>query len=185
MRRLERLVAARLGQTWEEAPRQTFALRRREVRVHWVLPIEVAVDLEEAVEAIRQRRQGYLPVWVALVQLFEPVAAVWIEHDPESEPVWRRILERDDYRCATPGCTRRGSLVVHHIRFRSHGGCSRAWNLVTLCHTCHAHLVHERRVRVRGRAPGRLRWEVGCVQGRRALLVLMGERIVARRAGHG
>jgi hypothetical protein len=186
MRRLERLVAIRLRETWDEAPRQTFALRRREIRIHWVLPAEVAEDLDQAVDALRSRQMRVprpaMPVWVALVQIFEPVAAIWNSHDPGAEPVWRRILERDDYLCATPGCTRRGTLVVHHVWFRSHGGCDRAWNLVTLCHACHAHLVHEGRIRVRGRAPGSLRWEVGGRRGRKALLVLHGDRILWRRA---
>ena len=31
--------------------------------------------------------------------------------------------------------------MVHHIRFRTRGGRTRAWNLITLCVSCHS-LVH-------------------------------------------
>jgi Holliday junction DNA helicase RuvB len=52
----------------------------------------------------------------------------------------RRVLARDGYRCRC--CGSRQRLMVHHVRFRSHGGATRMSNLVTLCVRCHA-LVHD------------------------------------------
>ncbi len=51
----------------------------------------------------------------------------------------RRVLKRDGGRCRC--CSSRQRLMVHHIRYRSKGGATRASNLITLCVRCHA-LVH-------------------------------------------
>ncbi len=44
------------------------------------------------------------------------------------------VLSRDRYRCR--GCLY-NSGEVHHILFRSQGGLDEAWNLITLCPSCH------------------------------------------------
>jgi len=51
----------------------------------------------------------------------------------------RRVLARDGDQCRC--CNSRTQLMVHHIRYRSKGGRTRTWNLITLCMRCHA-LVH-------------------------------------------
>jgi len=51
----------------------------------------------------------------------------------------RRVLARDGGHCRCCGSRRR--IMVHHIRYRSHGGRTRVWNLISLCVSCHA-LVH-------------------------------------------
>jgi hypothetical protein len=43
------------------------------------------------------------------------------------------ILKRDRFRCQVPGCRCRRNLEVHHIIWRSKGGCDEHWNLITLC----------------------------------------------------
>ncbi|XXX78987.1 HNH endonuclease signature motif containing protein [Sorangium sp. So ce134] len=51
------------------------------------------------------------------------------------------VFKRDQYRCKV--CGRRPDdhldleLHVHHIRQWSNGGLTEAWNLITLCSTCH------------------------------------------------
>jgi len=48
----------------------------------------------------------------------------------------RQVLERDNWRCQL--CGARMSLQVHHRQFRSQLGDDSEYNLITLCHTCHA-----------------------------------------------
>ena len=73
-----------------------------------------------------------------------------------------RVFERDGWRCQAPGCFSRRNLQAHHIQFRSHGGSDDQENLVTICWSCHLHGIHERRLKVTGKAPDGLTWEVGC-----------------------
>jgi hypothetical protein len=79
-------------------------------------------------------------------------------------------FERDGYRCTVPGCTGWRELQSHHIRFRSAGGPDEAWNRTTLCAFHHQRAVHGARgglgvygrtVRIRGRAPAALVFELG------------------------
>ena len=72
----------------------------------------------------------------------------------------RRAVERDGGLCQVPGCSR-AAAHAHHVRFRSAGGTDEAGNLVALCAAHHLHGVHRGWVRVRGRAPDALVWELG------------------------
>lgn len=45
------------------------------------------------------------------------------------------VKERDKHRCRI--CGTGGSLHVHHIVFRSHGGPDELWNLISLCQHHH------------------------------------------------
>ena len=72
------------------------------------------------------------------------------------------VYRRDRYRCASPACDRR-EVGAHHIVFRAHGGGDEAGNLVSLCGRCHVGGVHGGHIRVFGRAPDGLRWELGTV----------------------
>ncbi|MBS2040925.1 HNH endonuclease [bacterium] len=79
-------------------------------------------------------------------------------------PVQRsKILRRDGYRCAVPGCENSIWLETHHIIFYADGGLTVPENLITLCTRCHKH-VHEGRLRIVGTAPHGLRY-LNC-QGR-------------------
>jgi hypothetical protein len=73
-------------------------------------------------------------------------------------------FERDNYRCAVPGCRARRNLQSHHIAFRSAGGPDEPWNRLTLC-ACHHHRgVHGKPVQtvsIRGEAPDELIFELG------------------------
>jgi hypothetical protein len=84
------------------------------------------------------------------------------------DPAARRpdpVIERDGYRCAVPGCSSRRNLHDHHVTFRSAGGSDDAGNRVTLCAFHHQRGVHAGLVRVRGRAPDGLVFELGLRPG--------------------
>jgi 5-methylcytosine-specific restriction endonuclease McrA len=52
--------------------------------------------------------------------------------------LWRRVLERDGWRCQ--GCGSPRQLEVHHIVKRSQLGNDADANLITLCASCHRHI---------------------------------------------
>ena len=66
-----------------------------------------------------------------------------------------RVLARDGNRCRC--CGRRTGLHVHHLVFRSKGGRTKIWNLITMCVLCHA-LVHEGTLRLAGKTQRRVRF---------------------------
>jgi hypothetical protein len=70
------------------------------------------------------------------------------------------VFERDGWRCTVPGCTSHRNLHAHHIRFRSAGGADAPENLTTLCAAHHQRHVHAGVVRIRGRAPHALEFEL-------------------------
>jgi hypothetical protein len=85
---------------------------------------------------------------------------------------------RDGWRCAVPGCSSHANLHAHHVLFRSAGGSDAPSNLITLCAWHHQRGVHGGLVRIRGRAPDRLRFELGVRPGRLPLAVyLSGDRV--------
>ena len=77
-----------------------------------------------------------------------------------------RVFARDGWRCTVPGCTSYGNLQEHHIAYRSHGGSDAPWNRTSLCVWHHQRGEHAKLLRVRGRAPGKLRFELGLRPGR-------------------
>jgi 5-methylcytosine-specific restriction endonuclease McrA len=139
---------------------------RRGVYEHW----------KRALARIR-REHGGLPRWVAMVLLLAAATEQWQTTHDAFLPTEYRILERDGYRCRAPGCTARKSLEVHHIIFRSHNGPDASWNLTTLCAAHHRHAVHEGTLRVWGRAPHDLTWQVGSPDGG-ATWIYRGDRSV-------
>jgi hypothetical protein len=75
------------------------------------------------------------------------------------------IIDRDGYRCAVPGCTSQRNLQAHHIRFRSAQGSDAPENQTTLCAFHHQRGVHGGTLRISGRAPNELWFELGTRQG--------------------
>ena len=69
----------------------------------------------------------------------------------------RKLLRRDGYCCAVPGCQNSLWLDIHHIIFYSDGGLTIGDNLITVCTRCHKN-IHEGRLRVEGTAPHGLRF---------------------------
>jgi len=138
----------------------------------WRVPHDVALlftsVLETARSRIRSERKGLATggtdgeVFDALLDL---ALRAWTSRDPgarRADPV----VERDGYHCAVPGCTSRRNLQDHHVRFRSAGGSDAASNRITLCAFHHQRCLHAGRLRITGRAPDRLVFELGCRPGR-------------------
>jgi len=96
---------------------------------------------------------------VGLEALLDHALATWLGMQHKSHHY--RIYKRDGWRCAMPGCTARRGLHAHHVQFRSRRGGSRAWNLLTLCVAHHQYLVHAGLIRITGKAPDRLVFEMG------------------------
>jgi hypothetical protein len=64
----------------------------------------------------------------------------------------RKVMQRECFRCAVPGCPAKRNLDVHHIRFRSHGGRHVVEDCCVLCAGHHRQL-HDGRLIITGRAP--------------------------------
>ncbi len=77
-----------------------------------------------------------------------------------STPREHRVFERDGWRCTGPGCTSQRNLHAHHVLFRSAGGSDDDANLTTLCAAHHQRGVHTGVIRISGRAPGELVFEL-------------------------
>jgi hypothetical protein len=96
--------------------------------------------------------------------LLEGALLAWTLRDPRA----RRpdpVIERDGYLCAVPGCSSRRNLHDHHIVFRSAGGSDAQDNRITLCAFHHQRALHVGLLRIRGRAPGALVFELGLRPG--------------------
>jgi hypothetical protein len=86
---------------------------------------------------------------VGLERLLDHAIATWVAM---AQP-GHEVFERDRWSCSVPGCTARRNLHGHHIVFRSHGGPDEPWNVTTLCVWHHQRGVHSGRIRIMGRAP--------------------------------
>jgi hypothetical protein len=92
----------------------------------------------------------------ALGAMFDHAIASWWVSTPRAH----RVFARDGWRCTVPGCTSQRNLHAHHVLFRSAGGSDDLANLTTLCAAHHHRCVHEGVIRVAGRAPDALVFEM-------------------------
>ena len=58
------------------------------------------------------------------------------------ERVRRKVLHRDEYCCAVPGCRHAVWLALHHVVHKEHGGGHEVCNLLTVCSVHHG-MIHE------------------------------------------
>lgn len=96
----------------------------------------------------------------SLERLLAPVIQTWVAegHHWDDHPV----IARDGYRCTAPACRARCGLESHHLWYKGRGGPKKAlWNQTTLCWFHHHAGEHGRRMRVWGRAPDALFFELG------------------------
>ncbi len=142
--------------------------RRVRARIAVFLPASVASLVEDAIEGCRRAVE---PRWRGFERILAHAYLTWTELPPHENPVF----ERDGYRCQVPACTRRGPLHAHHIVFRSHGGPDFASNLTAVCDEHHREFIHRGTIRVHGRAPDDLTWELGCRPGKPPLMRLRGD----------
>jgi len=123
----------------------------------------VLCSLRRSLEASTGRLPGEDEAFEAMI---DHALRTWGVDDPRLRR--RRALavfERDGWRCTIPGCTSQRNLHDHHIRFRSAGGSDALSNRTTLCAAHHHRGVHAGFVRVSGRAPDALWFELGVRPG--------------------
>jgi hypothetical protein len=84
----------------------------------------------------------------------------WKPHVKKAKTVSQKARERDLGRCQVPGCSRRAAHG-HHIDFKSRGGSDALSNRLGMCPCHHLRGVHGGYIRLSGRAPDGLVWEVG------------------------
>jgi hypothetical protein len=146
---LDRSIAAAKGT-------QACARERLEARV----PARVQALVEAALRAACGSEEGCQDPAGCLARVAGHFVATWGPVLRQRSTPERRVLERDRGFCQVPGCSR-PAVHAHHVQYRSLGGGDEAENLVSLCAPHHLRGVHTGRVRVSGRAPDGLVWEMG------------------------
>ena len=138
------------------------------IKLFFTAPADVA-RLFKAVLATVQRRIERRNVRTAseseaLDAMLEHCFATWALPNAKVRRE-HRVFERDGWRCTVPGCSSYRSLHSHHIVFRSDHGPDELWNRTALCAAHHQRAVHQGigRIRIRGRAPDGLRFELPVV----------------------
>ncbi|HSB21308.1 MAG TPA: HNH endonuclease signature motif containing protein, partial [Anaeromyxobacteraceae bacterium] len=128
------------------------------------VPRRVRVLVEAAFRAARKIARCWLPSLACLLMVAEHFIATWKDEPAPRHTPQRRAIERGLGWCQVPGCSL-AAVHAHHIVPRARGGGDEDWNLVGLCAGHHLHGVHRGWVRVRGRAPDKLTWELGELEG--------------------
>jgi hypothetical protein len=128
------------------------------------LPTRVAALLDDAFQAARAAAGRWLRPGECLDALARHFLETWDAALAQRGTLPRRVLARDRGFCQVPGCSRAASHA-HHVLYRSLGGDDDPANLVSLCAAHHLHGVHLGWLRVRGRAPDGLTWELGVRAG--------------------
>jgi hypothetical protein len=137
----------------------------------WALEV-----IRDAILKLISAAPGFLRPWEAFEALLDDF---WATHGTLEKPE-PKVLVRDDYHCQVPGCTC-SQVEDHHIRYRSTGGDNAASNRTCLCAFHHRRGVHAGRIRLRGKAPDRLYWELRLDAGDAPFAVYHGQRRVHPR----
>lgn len=124
------------------------------------VPVRIALLLRAAFQAVRAAEGRLLDDGKCLVRVARHFVETWKPHVKKARTLSQKVRERDLGRCQVPGCSR-GAVHAHHVDFRSRGGLDLAGNLVALCACHHLRGIHGGYIRVWGRAPDQLVWEVG------------------------
>ena len=124
------------------------------------LPVRIALLLQAAFRAVRAAEGAVLHDGRCLVLMARHFSDTWRPQVRMARTLSQKVRERDLGRCQMPGCSRR-AVHAHHVDPRSHGGPDAEHNLVALCGCHHLRGIHGGYIRVRGRAPDQLVWEVG------------------------
>jgi hypothetical protein len=130
-------------------------------------PLDETVTLRRLQEQVRPEIDFWAPPGVArfflamvaqmgLEGLLDHAIGTWLAlAQPGHE-----VFERDGWWCTAPACSARRNLHRHHIVYRSHRGPDEPWNLTTLCAWHHQRGAHGTGLKIRGRAPGDLVFEL-------------------------
>ncbi len=124
------------------------------------VPRRIAFLLDAALRAARQAAGRWITLGECLERLAQHFVDTWKPVLAERSTRRSRVVARDRGFCQVPGCSR-AAAHVHHVEYRSHGGGDEPENLVSLCAPHHLHGIHRGYVRVRGRAPDHLEWQLG------------------------
>ncbi|HYD43506.1 MAG TPA: HNH endonuclease signature motif containing protein [Anaeromyxobacter sp.] len=141
-----------------EADEEAQMCARKEWAVR--LPADVHQVFKAACRAVRAAAQEWIGASTCLVIMCQHFIDTYEAETRRPNTPAARAMERDRGLCTCPGCSKAADHV-HHIKYRSRGGCSEEWNLTSLCAAHHLHGVHKGHVRVGGAAPAGLRWELG------------------------
>ena len=133
-------------------------------RVSILVPRRIAGLFDEACRAAMHQEGQWMAPGDCLGRLCDHFIAEWEGILQRRNTPQRRAIERDRGFCQVPGCSR-AAVHAHHVVWRSRGGRDEPENLVSLCAGHHLHGIHAGYIRVSGRAPDQLRWEVAAGQG--------------------
>jgi 5-methylcytosine-specific restriction endonuclease McrA len=124
------------------------------------VPRRVGSLLDAAIRAARSASDHWLTAAECLERVAEHFIETWKVALKERNTPQKRVLARDRGLCTVPGCSRAAD-DAHHLWFRSRGGGDEEANLASMCKPHHLRGVHGGYLRVSGRAPDGLRWELG------------------------
>jgi hypothetical protein len=137
-----------------------------------VAPRRIFALFAVAFRAARKDAGRWLPPGECLRIIAGHFIEVWKPILAEQNTLPKRILARDRGFCQVPGCSR-AATHAHHIDYRSAGGPDEPWNLISLCTAHHLHGVHLGYIRVSGKAPHALRWQLGVRLGAAPLVEIV------------
>ena len=129
-------------------------------RVSVVAPRRVAGLFDEACQAVMLREGRWMSPAGCLGRMCDHFVSAWEAIRERRMTPQRQAIERDQGFCQVPGCSR-AAVHAHHVVWRSRGGGDEPENLVSLCAGHHLHGIHRGYIRVSGRAPDGLVWELG------------------------
>jgi hypothetical protein len=139
-----------------DTSREVQMCARRELQLR--IPTGVGALVRAAFRAARAVAGRWLTPGECLVRVAERFVATY--EAKRRMTVAQKVLARDQGLCQVPGCSRAADHS-HHIIHRSAGGSDDPSNQTPMCSPHHLHGVHAGYVRVRGRAPDGLTWELG------------------------
>jgi len=161
IRRAERTTCIALRRELDgEETAQMCTRRGMDIR----MPRGIRILLETALAAARALARKWIPESECLRMILQHFVDTWEPVLKQRNTLQRRVLARDRGYCQVPICSL-AAAQGHHIDYRSAGGSDEPENLVSLCAGHHLHGVHMGYVRVRGKAPDRLHWQLGVRPG--------------------
>jgi hypothetical protein len=123
-----------------------------------LVPVGVSDLMAAAFRAAQKKVGRPLTPGQCLVEISRHFIEVWKGSVDERCTPERRARRRDQH-CTVPGCSR-VAAQGHHIIHVSQGGPDDPWNITGVC-GAHHFAIHQGWVRVSGRAPDQLVWELG------------------------
>ena len=141
-------------------------------KVKLVAPRRILALLSLAFRAARKDAGRWLPPGECLRRIAAHFVEVWKPILAEQNTLQKQVLARDRGFCQVPGCSR-AAEHAHHIDYRSAGGADEEGNLIGLCAVHHLRGVHMGYIRVSGKAPHGLRWQLGVRLGKAPLLEVL------------